>query len=172
MPKVLIDFSSRILRSDSALYYINQTKSSQEARELLQGRSVVASYGNYRMYRVDDIDFNSNPSKTFTNDKGEKTSLAEYYKARYNIPITDFKQPLLVAHDRRTGKELLLIPQLVQMTGLDDEMRANFQLMTEVAKHTRLDPSQRMQQIKSVSGPLAEYFSSQYGITMDQKNLC
>ena len=169
-PKVLIDFSSRILCSDNALYYINATKSSQEAREMLQGRSVVASYGNYRMYRVDDIDFNSDPMKTFTDDKGKTTSLADYYKARYNISVKDFKQPLLVSYDRRTDKEILLIPELVQMTGLNDEMRADFKLMAEVAKHTRLDPTQRMAQIKRLSGTLSEYFSiPQNGIKLSQE---
>jgi len=165
-PKVLIDFSSRILRSDSALYYVKEAKSTQDAREMLQGRSVVASYGNYRMWRVDDVDFTSNPTKRVPID-GKNISIAEYYKEKYNIEIKDFKQPLLVSIDRRTQKTFLLVPELVQMTGLDEDMRKDFNLMTEVAKFTRLNPDQRMQQIKSLSDPLADYFNKNYGIKMD-----
>jgi len=169
VPKILIDFSSRILRSDSALYYIKEAQSTQEAREMLQGCAVVSSYGNFRMWRVDDIDYTRNPTIKFELEDGSKVTLIAYYKKKYNIDIKDPTQPLLVSIDR-TGREFLLVPELVQMTGLTDDMRKDFKVMTEVAKFTRLNPSQRMEKIKSLSGPLAEYFSKQFGITMDQQS--
>ena len=36
--------------------------------------------------------------------------------------------------DRKTGKEIVLLPELCDMTGLTDEHRANFNLMREMAQ--------------------------------------
>jgi predicted DNA-binding transcriptional regulator AlpA len=40
---------------------------------------------------------------------------------------------MLVSIDKRTSHKLILVPELCQMTGLTDSMRANFQLMKEMA---------------------------------------
>ena len=61
--------------------------------------------------------------------QGTPTSYAEYYKTRYNEEIKDKNQPLLINKDRRTGNEVALIPELCQLTGLTDAMRADFRLM-------------------------------------------
>jgi hypothetical protein len=45
----------------------------------------MANYGNYRMYRITEIDYNMTPKSTFQNDAGEKISFAEYYQKTYNI---------------------------------------------------------------------------------------
>lgn len=42
-------------------------------------------------------------------------------------------QPLLINKDRRTGNEVALIPELCQLTGLTDAMRADFRLMKDLA---------------------------------------
>jgi len=171
IPKILIDFSSKIVRSDSALFYINEfCTNSAQVRDMLEGRTVVASYGNYRMWRIDEVDFQRNPrTGTFT-EKDKKISVVDYFKTKYNITIKDMNQPLLVNYDRKTGKEFLLVPELVQMTGLDDEMVKDYKLMNEVAKYTRLEPLQRYNKIKSLCAPLAEFYSKNYGITMDQQS--
>ncbi len=169
-PKVLIDFSSKILRTDSALFYIQDCQSHQAAQDMLKYRSVVASYGNYRMWRVDQVDFSRNPRTGMFTENGRKISVAEYFDKKYNIKIQDMNQPLLVSIDRKTNKESLLVPELVQMTGLDDDMRKDFNLMNEVAKFTRLNPSARYEKIKSLCKPLAEFFSKNYGISMEQQS--
>ena len=170
IPKVLIDFSSKIVRTDSALFYIEECKSSQKAKEILEGRTVVASYGNYRMWRVDQVDFSRNPSTGVFNENGRRKSVAQYFKEKYNIVIKNLTQPLLVNIDRKTNKESLLVPELVQMTGLDEDMRKDFGLMNEVAKYTRLNPPARQGKIKSLCAPLAEFFSKNYGISMEQQS--
>jgi len=169
-PKILIDFSSKILRTDSALFYIRECKSSREAKEMLEGRTVVSSYGNYRMWRIDEVDFARNPRTATFLENDKKISVADYFKKRYNITIQDMKQPILVNYDRKTNKENLLIPELVQMTGLDDDMRKDFKLMSRVAEYTRLDPIARFDKIKSLCAPLGSFFAENYGITMDQQS--
>jgi aubergine-like protein len=68
-------------------------------------------------------------------------SYAEYYKTRYNENISDLNQPLLIHKDRKTGNEVALIPELCQLTGLTDAMRADFKLMKDLATilHTNAD---------------------------------
>lgn len=48
-------------------------------------------------------------------------SLPEYYKKKYNINITKLKQPLIAVEGRKKGDVLLLIPELLLMTGIPDD---------------------------------------------------
>ena len=45
---------------------------------------------------------------------------------------------------------MVLIPELCQMTGLTDSMRANFQLMKEMASITNADARKRVQECKAL----------------------
>ena len=58
----------------------------------------------------------------------------DYYKEKYGITIQDQNQPLIITKDRRTGKLIVLLPELCDMTGLTDEHRANFNLMRDLAQ--------------------------------------
>lgn len=40
---------------------------------------------------------------------------------------------MLVSEDRKTGKEIYLIPELCEMTGLTDAIRADFGMMKELS---------------------------------------
>ena len=51
---------------------------------------------NNKNYRVDEIDFDQNPSTTFQDHKGREMSFKDYYKEHYNIQIKNLKQPLLI----------------------------------------------------------------------------
>ena len=97
------------------------------------------------MYRVDRINFDLNPSKLFTTSKGESKSLEDYYKQRYNLKISDCKQPLIVNKDRKTGREIFLIPEFCNLTGLDDTMRNNYNLMKNLARATKPDANKRLE---------------------------
>lgn len=70
------------------------------------GTSVLTCYNN-RTYKVDDIDWDSNPQVTFDR-KGEDISLVDYYKQHYGITITDLEQPLLInrSKEKRTTGEV------------------------------------------------------------------
>jgi aubergine-like protein len=41
-----------------------------------------------------------------------------------------------------------LVPELCRMTGLTDTMRSNFNLMQNLAKYTRLGPSERVERLQ------------------------
>lgn len=56
------------------------------------------------------------------------------------------------AREIRAGRpeKLLLVPELCLLTGLDDDMRRNFNLMRELARHTHLEPNSYLSRIRSL----------------------
>ncbi len=114
------------------------------------GAIVMTKY-NARRYRIDEIDFNESPASTFTQSDGSQKSYADYMKERYALRTRDMKQPMLVSRpkdrDIRGGRvdSLKLIPEHCYVTGLDDSMRSNFQLMEAMAKYFRMAPQDRVE---------------------------
>jgi len=99
--KMLIDFSSRILRynsvNDQMKELFNQARKGGRNRrqrvnveQLFQkeivGRSVLADYGNHRIYRVHAIDVKKSP-QDYIKDTNE--TFLDYYQKNYNIKIKD-----------------------------------------------------------------------------------
>lgn len=146
-----VDVAFRVVRTDSALNYISQLRDKAENgrggggdwQEVIQtaitGAVVVTKY-NQKTYKVDRVDFSMSPETTFDKN-GTQISYKEYYKTRYNEDINDPNQPLLINKDRKTGNEVALIPELCQLTGLTEAMRADFRLMKDLAQivHTNAD---------------------------------
>jgi aubergine-like protein len=66
-------------------------------------------------------------------------------------------QPLLVtkskSKDVNAGlpETVYLIPELCRMTGLTDDMRSNYRLMSALAEHTRMGPSLRVKKLLAFS---------------------
>lgn len=115
-------------------------------RKALIGSTIMTTY-NKRTYKVDEVDFNMSPRDTFTVDEKEGTkeqSYVEYFKTKYDAKINDMNQPVLCSIDKRTSQKFVLIPELCQMTGLTDSMRANFQLMKEMSQITNADAKRRV----------------------------
>ena len=109
---------------------------------------------NNKSYKVDDIDFNSSPKDSFTNEKGEKLTYVDYYKRQYGIDIRDVDQPMLIHRPKKkaVGEEnveklICLVPELCLLTGMTDSMRADFRIMKEVSNFTRLNPEKRKEAI-------------------------
>lgn len=104
-------------------------------QKALLGAVVLTRYNN-KSYRIDDIDFESNPTSTFPSARGE-VSYVDYYKSHYNIEIKDLKQPLLISRkeQRVEGKDepavltFCLIPEISYLTGITDELRADFKVI-------------------------------------------
>lgn len=72
-------------------------------RQEFIGQTVIANYGNKRMYVVVDIRFEHGPcQETFELKDGTKMSIAEYFLKTYQLGVTAKKQPMLVvnAHGR------------------------------------------------------------------------
>lgn len=77
---------------------------------------------------------------------------------RYGIILRDHGQPLLVStpteRDIRGARgrdepvqQVNLVPELCTPTGYTDEMRRNFNLMKDVATHTRVGPASRINKL-------------------------
>lgn len=107
----------------------------KEAKKAFTGVSVLTRYNNDKLYLITDVDFSQNPQSTF-DCKGSQITYASYYKTKYSIQIQDLNQPLLVNFDKKTGKTCYLIPEICFMTGMTDQMRADFKLMKEISRYT------------------------------------
>lgn len=119
-------------------------------KEALVGSSVMTIY-NREIYRIDDVDFEKNPSYEFTNRKDKKPiSFQKYYKDKYNVEIKVMKQPLLKHIDKRTQREIYLIPELCVTTGLTDAQRANRKLMSNLDHIIKPNPGTRMEKCKQL----------------------
>ena len=154
--KLQVDYCSRILRTESVLDYIRSWKGNvNEIKEALIGSSVLANYSGYRYYKIDDVDFKKNPQSTFDTKEGPVTYI-QYFKKKYSVDIKDGKQPLLISMlsrrdtlGNKVEHMVCLIPELCRMTGLTDEARADFGVMKELAYHTKLEPTDRMDRVSS-----------------------
>ena len=175
-PRLLVDYCTRVLRTDNALVYIKKLGGDQNyIKETLIDRSVLADYGNYRNYRIFDVDFKMSPKSQFDHKNGRIT-YAEYYQKSYEIKIGDMNQPLLVCKIREKNSEgewndriVHLIPELCKMTGMEDEDRQNFNLMKELAQYTKLEPSQRMDEISNHVGNMnKEFKNAGYSIQVEE----
>jgi len=51
---------------------------------------------------------------------------------------------MIVNKDRKTKKEIYLVPETCYMTGLTDAMRSDFHLMKDISATTKCDPGQRL----------------------------
>ncbi|NWI90149.1 PIWL1 protein, partial [Pitta sordida] len=152
-----VDVSYKVLRDETVLDSMHNLYSQfgEErfrdacAKELI-GLVVLTRYNN-KTYRIDDINWDSNPMGTFRKSDGSEISFMDYYKKQYNIDIAERKQPLLVSHLKRGGGNVpttvALIPELCCLTGLTDKMRSDFNTMKDLAVHTRLSPEQRQREV-------------------------
>ncbi|XP_065103397.1 piwi-like protein 1 [Paramisgurnus dabryanus] len=149
------DVSHKVLRSETVLdfmYSLRQQCGDQRFPEActkeLVGLIVLTKYNN-KTYRVDDIAWDQNPNNTFKRGDAE-ISFKNYFKTQYGLDITDGNQVLLVSHVKRLGPSggpppgpALLVPEFCYLTGLTDKMRSDFNIMKDLASHTRLSPEQR-----------------------------
>ncbi len=95
------------------------------------------------------------PLDTFTEDYEEGkeprvTSYKEYFNRKYGWEIRETNQPVLISLHQKTGNRLVLIPELCQMTGLSDSMRANFKLMKDMSQVTHSDAKRRIEECRSL----------------------
>jgi aubergine-like protein len=133
---------------------VENQKFQREVLTALVGKIVVTKY-NMKRYKIDDIEFNENPLSTFERKTGPIT-YKQYYKETHDADITDDKQPLLIslpkASDVRRGmtQPILLIPELCCITGISDELRANFRFMLEMGKITRQPPIEKANTMMSL----------------------
>ncbi|KAE8634929.1 hypothetical protein XENTR_v10002471 [Xenopus tropicalis] len=155
-----IDVSHKVLRSETVLdymYNVNQKVESHKFHDIcskdLIGQIVLTKYNN-KTYRIDDINWDFTPESTFKKSDGSEISFVDYYRTQYNKGITDLNQPALVHNPKKPrgpqnvpAGPILLIPEFCFLTGLTDRMRSDFNVMKDLAIHTRLAPEQREIQV-------------------------
>ncbi|XP_031622397.1 protein argonaute-3-like [Contarinia nasturtii] len=155
-----VDVTHRVLRQTAVLDIFQHAYRNSRGEDFktkvtqaLLGAVVLTRYNN-KTYRIDDIDWDQNPTNTFQTKTGE-VSYVQYYKQQYNIEIRDLKQPLLISREEKrvAGKAekesrvYSIIPEISFLTGLTDEQRADFKVMRDVATFTRISPNQRANEL-------------------------
>lgn len=118
------DFSTEACRKEIAAFF--------------KGRTLITQYGNYRSYKIGDIDFDRNVTNATFNmeykDGTQKSiSIKEYYETQYKITFKYEDQPLFIEETKK-DKIKYLIPELLYLTGndeLDEKDKENFMLMNK-----------------------------------------
>jgi aubergine-like protein len=140
-----------------------------------KGLTVVTRYNGDKTYTIDSVDLEKSPNDTFETKDGQITYI-NYYKTKYASRIKtdiDINQPLLVFQDKK-GKIIHLIPQLCYLTGLTDEMRSNFQLMSKMAELTKGSPNLKIEESLDLLRRISEDQAckkecDRWGISIDNK---
>jgi len=178
------EISHKILRIQSVLDLMKETyqRSRDFHREIMQklvGQIVLTRYNN-KTYRIDDIAWETHPSATFQKG-GSEVSFTDYYRTQYNLHIQDEDlQPMLVSNPKKSDirrgqtEPILLVPELCFLTGLSDEVRTDYNIMRDVAVHTRVNPTSRVQTLNTfirtiTSNPEVTKELSGWGLNFDDQ---
>uniref|UniRef100_A0A0A9Z7D5 Protein piwi n=1 Tax=Lygus hesperus TaxID=30085 RepID=A0A0A9Z7D5_LYGHE len=153
-----VDVSSKVMRNETAFSFLQECRDRSPGnwKDLFDsgmvGSTVITRYNN-ATYRIDDVDYDSDPCKTF-DMKGRQITFRDYYREKYSLNIRHDNQPLLVsrpkAKDIRGGRSnlVVLVPELCCLTGITESMRSNFQMMKAMADHTRIRPAARIERLE------------------------
>ena len=127
-----IDVCSRLLQSNNLFKVFKEAADNQPVRiqQMFKGSTVITTYGRYRTYTIEEIDYEKTPETTFHNKKiGQKMSYVDYYHKAYGLKTKELKQPLLKVigkwvQETKNGKMsrypeyIYLIPEFLAATGL------------------------------------------------------
>ena len=146
-----VDIVHKICTNKLVISLMNEIKNKynhdfeSKINESMVGSSIMTKY-NRCIYRIDRVDFDKSPEDVFVlNDKNKtKKTFTDYYKEKYKVNIEIRNQPMLVHIDRKTSKEIYLIPELCVTTGLNEEQRANRNLMNKLDQITKAPPHVRL----------------------------
>ncbi|ODM88390.1 Piwi-like protein 1 [Orchesella cincta] len=145
-----VDACSRVLRMDTVYdYYLmikGDPKGKQKFNEFVVNKIVITKY-NHVTYRVDDVAWDMTPMTEFER-KGQTCTFVDYLKHHHNYIVKDTTQPMLISklkprkNDRLTQSDTTqrvaaLVPECCHMTGLTEDQRNNFKVMTDLAGSTR-----------------------------------
>ncbi|OMJ88066.1 hypothetical protein SteCoe_10049 [Stentor coeruleus] len=144
-----IDISHRCLRTITVYDQISEIRSKNPS----DFRNAVAKYFigaiiltlyNKKNYKIDDIDWDMSPNSTFADKNGQQSSFKAYYGSKWGKNIIHDDQPLLRCKTKQI--EALLVPEFCVMTGLTDEIRADFNIMKDMAQATKKEPQMRLEE--------------------------
>ena len=100
----------------------------KEIMSFFKGRTLITQYGNYRSYKIGDIDFDRDVNNVTFNieikDGTQKSvSIKEYYESQYKINFKYENQPLFIEETNGQSKNSIikyLIPEILYITGNDE----------------------------------------------------
>ena len=72
---------------------------------------------------------------------------------KHNVTITNMSQPMVfsrpTARQQRSGiNEIYLVPELLSVTGIPDDMRTDFRKMKQLADYTKMGVDARVQALR------------------------
>ena len=119
-----------------------------------KGKTLITQYGNYRSYKIGDIDYDRTvDNATFNIEEKDGTqrtiSIKEYYQMQYKIIFKYDDQPLFIEDNRneKSSKIKYLIPELLYLTGNDDfdmKEKEDFYLMAR----KQFTPAEKLKKLK------------------------
>ena len=121
-------------------------------RDFIVGKRVLSGYGNYRLYKIEDVSFDKNCLNTNIEIKkndgtSEEISIKNYYKKIYNIDIKNVYQPLLMTKNKRKSDNYIyLIPEILYFT--QNEEKNTDKLNVSKPSMIKLNPNERLSKIK------------------------
>ena len=137
-----------------------------EIKNYFKKHKTVLTVYSLRAYKIQDINFDKNPSNTSIKCKDkdgfEKTiSLINYYKIQYNVDIKSINQPLIIAENNfqknqkllssnDTNYEIYLIPEIVYLTGLEEETTGASNRRGNINLSGIKNPSDKMRKIRGI----------------------
>ena len=148
-------------------------------------RTVLAKYGNYRTYKISNINFDKTPSNTSITIKdingNEATlNLVNYYNKQYGIKIKDENQALIEVKRLKKGTDneeeiIYLIPELVYLTGVED---SNFgkdkSTRNRITSKTKMNPVMKINAIKSINdlinSDVKKVYKNKKGVSIELKS--
>lgn len=164
-------YKNKFINGESCLEKINKIekryRSGEEIKQAIEtaftGKSVMANYGNYRIYQVIKVCFNLCPRDVkfkvrLSDNTFEEMNLVNYYKKQYNKTINE-NQLLFSCSKERNNKEteipledlVYLIPELCVVTGMEDELRNDDKIKREMLMKTKLDAKTRVEKILQIN---------------------
>ena len=142
-----VNLKNKLILKKTILEIIKENKDKDEIRNILIGQKFHTNYSK-KNYIIDDILFDRNPTNTTILYEKNTITLVNYYKIKYDLPIKDIKQPLLVTriYDNEVNEKkcLYFIPELCYLSELSKEFFQDRNFMKKLADYTKLNVNDRI----------------------------
>lgn len=162
--RLLFDCTNKIVRFNNMWDdFLNQeigTGNHDRICDFFIGKSIMANYGQNRVYRIDDIDFLTTPMSAFPHK--EFKNYEEYFMTKYGVPKLKYPDQFMLVHKSRVvelaneGKKqirfetIYLVPELMLATGLSDGMKGDSSLLDDLSEYRQKDPKARFDDIEKL----------------------
>ena len=147
-----VTLKNKIIQTDTILNVLHDKKytnknNQNDIKEELIGRSFKVSYGGEKKYKIDDILFDRNPKNQAFKYNGKDITVYEYFKKKYQKTIKDVNQPIIIVRNKNKNGQIqnsYFVPELCSLENLEDDAKKDGNFMKQLAKYTKLEPSERV----------------------------